>query len=99
VVYRPFLPGSNLSNRADIVLQEMVLLLEAEDMRSLGEWVTGVSDQRDWIAAIVRLRNEKLTEPRQKGRTRPRIAVGWMKSKIPRCFKKENVQAWRSTVA
>jgi Protein kinase domain len=109
----PFLPdsivGNNLSNRVDNVLREMALLLEAEDIRSLEEWVEGVSDQRDLIAAIARRDSEISAEayqaladeaykPKNCG-WKDEMEIAEKDGGVFAWVKKENVQAWKSTVA
>jgi Ran GTPase-activating protein (RanGAP) involved in mRNA processing and transport len=47
-----FITGSSFSERMDHLLQEMEILLEPDEIRSLEDWVDGVSDQSSWIAAI-----------------------------------------------
>jgi Protein kinase domain len=99
--------GNSLQERVDVVLQEMTLLLEAEDIQTLEKWLTGVADRRDLLAAIACREGEipeeafgALAEEAYQPKNR-----GWMDEmeiaqKDGCCFawvKKANAHAWRSS--
>jgi serine/threonine protein kinase len=100
--------GNSLRDRVDQVLQEMALLLKAEDMASLEKWLSGVANRSDLLDAIARRDGEipeeayaALVEEAYKPQNR-----GWMDEmeiaqrggSIFAWVKKENAGSWRSAV-
>jgi Protein kinase domain len=100
--------GNDLVDRVDHVIKEIDLLLDADAIRSVEEWVEGVADQQDLIAAISRRASEipavafrAVAEEAYKPKN-----CGWMDEMeiaekdggVFAWVKKGNVQTWRSTV-
>jgi Protein kinase domain len=101
-----FVTGNSMLDRMDQVLQEMEILLEQDDIRSLEEWVESISDESSWIDEISSRERQiteeaygALVEEAYKPKNR-----GWMnemeiaqKDGAFAWVKKENVRAWKSS--
>jgi Protein kinase domain len=104
-----FITGSSFSERMDHLLQEMEILLEPDEIRSLEDWVDGVSDQSKWIEAVSAREREiseeayaSLVEEAYKPKNRgwmDEMEIGHRGGGEFAWVKKTNAHAWRSSVS
>jgi serine/threonine protein kinase len=99
--------GDSLSDRMERVLREMEILLDPEAIRSLEDWVDGVTDNREWVSAIGTREREiseeayaSLAEEAYKPKNRDwmnEMEIGYKEGGMFAWVKKENLNAWKST--